>query len=179
MSRMCMRSFVTIRCVLTKPWAFFENGNNNLNIVIVIVNNRRSALGSFPGPKSCRTCRTHMHACLCNVQYSQAQLESEAPGKCQPWRGCAAAGKTTHTRNRAVGLRESDNSGLIVDNVQGVTENGARFNGPQLYSVAVLRWGQPSLPKFFGWINWFYSICHLVAVASQMMRSQAPKYFFF
>ena len=38
---MCVRSFVTIRCVLTKPSAFFENGNNpNLN-------NCRSALGPF------------------------------------------------------------------------------------------------------------------------------------
>ena len=26
MSRMCMRSFVTFRCVLTMPKAFFENG---------------------------------------------------------------------------------------------------------------------------------------------------------
>ena len=42
-SRMCMRSFVTIRCVLTKPQAFFEKGNNNPNNN----NNCRNALGPF------------------------------------------------------------------------------------------------------------------------------------
>ena len=29
-----------------------------------------------------------------------------------------------------------------------------------------------------GWINWFYSKFRLAVVASQMMRGQAPKYFF-
>ena len=28
---MCMLSFVTFRCVFTKPLAFFENGNKNKN----------------------------------------------------------------------------------------------------------------------------------------------------
>ena len=37
-SRMCMRSFLAVRCVLRKPWAFFEKGNNN---------NCRSDLGPF------------------------------------------------------------------------------------------------------------------------------------
>ena len=36
---MCMRSFVTVRCVLTKRQAFFENGNNK--------NNRRCGQGRF------------------------------------------------------------------------------------------------------------------------------------
>jgi len=46
MSRMCMRSFVTFRCVLTKPYRHFsKTGNNNKN-------NCRSALGTLPGPKS-------------------------------------------------------------------------------------------------------------------------------
>jgi len=44
-SRICMRSFLIVRCVLRKPWAFFEKGPNNPN-------NRRSDLGPFPGPKS-------------------------------------------------------------------------------------------------------------------------------
>jgi len=62
-----------------------------------------------------------------------------------------------------------------------------------LSAVAVLRWGQggtgpqilPSLPPDFGhsssatgWINWFYSKFRLAVVASQVMRGQAPKYFF-
>ena len=29
-----------------------------------------------------------------------------------------------------------------------------------------------------GWINWFYSKFRLAVVATQMMRAQAPKYFF-
>ena len=39
-------SFVTFSCVLTKPQAFFENGNNNKK------NNRSSRQGPFLGPKN-------------------------------------------------------------------------------------------------------------------------------
>ena len=59
-------------------------------------------------------------------------------------------------------------------------------------TVAVVRWGKgaqapkscPSSQIFgysssaTGWINWFYSKFRLAVVASQMMRGQAPKYFF-
>ena len=47
MSQMCVRSFVTFRCVLTKPYAFFEHGNNNNKN-----NNRRGDQGRLPASKN-------------------------------------------------------------------------------------------------------------------------------
>ena len=77
----------------------------------------------------------------------------------------------------AESMRLSEPTTKISNTSSGGSTLGPGGTGPQILPR--------SPPQIFGhrssatgWINWFYSKFRLAVIASQMMRGQAPKYFF-